>query len=130
MPESGGDAPASVLFVEDNRNIRDLYSTLIRLKYSATSTSFAENGREGIEACKKSEPTLILADIKMPVMDGIEFHRQLKETSPHLAERVAFISATFSDRHLEYINDNNCLYLKKPFEVDVFHQFIHSMSLT
>ena len=127
MPESGDDAPASFLVVEDNKNIRKLYSTLIGFKYSDLATTFAENGQEGLEACQKSEPTLILADIKMPVLDGIEFHRRLKETSPHLAARVAFISATFSDLHLDYINDNNCPYLKKPFETDDFGRFIDSM---
>ena len=127
MPEPRDDAPASVLVVEDNKNIRDLYSTLIRLKYSATRTVFAKDGQEGLEACKRSEPTLILADIKMPVMDGIEFHRQLKETSPHLAGRVAFLSATFNKLHLDYIRDNNCPYLKKPFETAAFGRFIDSM---
>ena len=130
MPEPKIDTPTSFLFVEDNKNIRKLYSTLIRLKYSATRTAFAENGQEGLEACQRSEPTLILADIRMPVMDGIEFHRRLKKRSPHLADRVAFISATFSNLHLDYMRDNNCPYLKKPFEIDAFHHFIDSMVVT
>lgn len=110
--------------------MRDLYATLINLKYAGTVTTCAENGKEGLEACKKSEPSLILADIKMPLMDGIEFHRQLKETTPHLAERVAFISSDFSSSHLDYIRDNNCRYLEKPFEIDAFHHFIDSILVT
>ena len=130
MPEPKDDTSASFLVLEDNQNIRKLYSTLIGLKYSGIATTFAENGKEGLEACKKSEPSLILADIKMPLMDGIEFHRNLKKTAPHLAGRVAFISATFSNLHLDYMRDNNCRYLEKPFEIDAFHQFIDSILVT
>ncbi len=129
MPDPIDDTPARFLVVEDNENIRKLYATLIRFKYSGVATAFAENGQEGLEACKKQEPTLILADIRMPVMDGIEFHRQLKEKSPHLAGRVAFISATFNKLHLDYMRDNNCPYLKKPFETEAFGKFIDSMLL-
>ena len=130
MPEPTDDTSANFLVVEDNQSIRDLYATLIGFKYSGIATTFAENGKEGLEACKESEPTLILADIKMPRMDGIEFHRHLKEKSPHLAERVAFISAGFSKTHLDYIKANDCRYLEKPFEIDAFHQFIDSMLVT
>ena len=130
MPETRDAASTNFLIIEDNKNIRDLYAILIKLKYSGVNAVFAENGKEGIEACKISEPTLILADIKMPFMDGIEFHRQLKEAAPHLAERVAFISATFNKLHLDYINDNNCGYLQKPFETDAFSKFIDSMLFT
>ena len=130
MPDPIDDTSTSFLVLEDNQNIRNLYATLIGFKYSGIATTFAENGKEGLEACKKSEPSLILADIKMPLMDGIEFHRNLKKTAPHLAGRVAFISAGFSSSHLDYMRDNNCKYLEKPFEIDVFHKFINSMLVT
>ena len=130
MSEPKDDTTTSLLVVEDDQNIRKLYATLIGLKYSDTVTSFAENGKEGLEACKASEPSLILCDIRMPVMDGIEFHRHLKEKSPHLADRVAFISAGFRNIHQEYMKTNKCRYLEKPFEIDAFHQFIDSMLAT
>lgn len=130
MPEPIDDTSTSFLVLEDNQNIRKLYATIIGSKYSDIATTFAENGKEGIAACKISEPSLILTDIKMPVMNGIEFHRNLKKTAPHLAGRVAFISATFSNLHLDYIRDNNCRYLEKPFEINAFHQFIESMLMT
>ena len=130
MPEPIDDTSTSFLVLEDNQSIRNLYATLIGFKYSGIATTFAENGKEGLEACKKSEPSLILADIKMPLMDGIEFHRHLKEKSPHLADRVAFISAGFRNSHLDYIKANDCRYLAKPFEIDAFHQFIDSMLVT
>ena len=130
MPEPIDDTSTNFLVLEDNQNIRSLYKILIGQKYSGALTTYAENGKEGLEACKKSEPSLILADIKMPLMDGIEFHRNLKKTAPHLADRVAFISATFSNLHLDYMRDNNCRYLEKPFETNAFHQFIYSLLVT
>ena len=127
MPEPKEDAAKNILVVEDNENIRQLYKILIGQKYNATVASFAENGKEGLEACKKTEPDLILTDIKMPLMNGIEFHRHLKSTAPHLANRVAFISAGFRNDHLDYIRENNCKYLEKPFEMEAFHELIGSM---
>ena len=129
MPEAKDDSSKHFLVVEDNQNINRLYSILFANKYSGIAAVFAENGKEGLEACKEREPSIILADIKMPLMDGIEFHRRLKEISPRLAGRVAFISAGFSDRHIDYIKDNNCRYLKKPFETDAFNSLIDSMLL-
>jgi len=130
MSEPKVDAAKTFLVVEDNDNIRRLYKILIDQKYNNALTSFAENGKEGLEACKKTEPDLILCDIKMPIMNGIEFHGNLKSTAPHLAERVAFISAGFRNDHLDYIRDNNCRYLKKPFGIEAFHEFIDSMLMT
>ena len=130
MPELKEDAAMRFLVVEDNETIRKLYTTLISNKYTGTHTTFAENGKEGLQACKEIEPSLILCDIKMPLMNGIEFHRNLKEAAPHLADRVAFISAGFRNAQLDYMRDNNCRYLEKPFGVNAFHGFIDSILVT
>ena len=130
MSELKEDATKSFLVVEDNETIRKLYSTLIGYKYTGTHTTFAENGKEGLKACKETEPSLIICDIKMPLMNGIEFHSHLKEKSPHLADKLAFISAGFRNSHLDYMRDNNCRYLEKPFEINIFYQFIDSILVT
>ncbi len=69
--------PANVLIVDDiesNRNLLKGY-----LSFSPLNILEAENGREGIEFTKKYKPDIIIMDIKMPVMNGLEATRILKD---------------------------------------------------
>ena len=75
----------------------------------------AANGLEGLEACRKYNPDLIISDIRMPKMDGIEMLRVLREEGNHVS--VIFLTA-----YSEFEYARNALkllafdYLLKPFE--------------
>lgn len=65
-----------ILIVEDNEMNRDMLS--LRLKKAGYEIIVAVNGLQGIEIAKLEKPDLILMDIRMPVMDGLEATNQLK----------------------------------------------------
>src|ERR1700722_16776486 len=68
---------ARILLVEDNELNRDMLSRrLIRKGYEVI---LAQNGQEGLEAAQNHTPDLILMDMSLPVMDGWEATRRLKE---------------------------------------------------
>jgi CheY-like chemotaxis protein len=68
---------ARILLVEDNEMNRDMLSRrLIRKGYEVI---LAENGLEGLEAARIQSPDLILMDMSLPVMDGWEATRRLKD---------------------------------------------------
>jgi CheY-like chemotaxis protein len=68
---------ARILLVEDNELNRDMLSRrLIRKGYEVI---LAQNGQEGLEAAQNQTPDLILMDMSLPVMDGWEATRRLKE---------------------------------------------------
>ena len=68
---------ARILLVEDNEMNRDMLSRrLIRKGYEVI---LAENGLEGLEAARIHSPDLILMDMSLPVMDGWETTRRLKD---------------------------------------------------
>ena len=70
----------SILLVDDEKGIRKVLGiSLGDMGYQVTT---AENGREALRIFKKECPEIVLTDIKMPEMDGIELLRRIKEHSP------------------------------------------------
>ncbi len=71
----------SILLVDDEAHIRKFISLLLR-HLGVDRISEARNGVEAIEAYKKDSPDLVMLDVNMPVMDGIETLRALKAINP------------------------------------------------
>ena len=71
----------SILLVDDEAHIRKFISLLLR-HLGVTRIFEAHNGVEAIEVYKKEGPDLVMLDVNMPVMDGIETLRALKVLNP------------------------------------------------
>ena len=71
-----------ILVADDEMSIRLLYSE--ELKEEGYEVYMASNGREALEVVEKIPLDLVILDIKMPEMDGIEALRQIKEKRPGL----------------------------------------------
>jgi DNA-binding NarL/FixJ family response regulator len=71
-----GDKDLRVLIVEDEQLLNEAYARVL----SAANISLmrAYNGKEALDMLKKQKPDIILLDLRMPVMDGIEFLKKLK----------------------------------------------------
>jgi len=69
-----------VLFIDDDEGIRKVIS--IALADAGYIMLTAADGQEGIELCKKHAPHIIITDIRMPGMDGIEVLKSIKKTDP------------------------------------------------
>ena len=69
---------AKLLLVEDNPENRDMLSR--RLHRKGYEVSFAVNGRDALDRIPIEKPDLILMDISLPVIDGIEVSRRLKNS--------------------------------------------------
>jgi len=74
-PESAG-TNASILIVEDNQEISNYLKTSLNKFYTCV---IATNGNEGIRLAKQENPDVIITDIMMPQMDGLEMTKLLKE---------------------------------------------------
>ncbi len=71
-----------ILVADDEMSIRLLYSE--ELKEEGYEVYLASNGKEALEIVEKVPLDLVILDIKMPEMDGIEALRQIKERRPNL----------------------------------------------
>lgn len=79
-----------ILFIEDEPDQRLILS--LRLKKKGFAVSAAENGRQGLEKAEKERPDLILLDVIMPDMDGMEVARRLRQNP--VTQKIPIIAAT------------------------------------
>lgn len=79
-----------ILIIDDNKDFLEIFST--KLKSAGFETETANSGKDGIELAKKTKPDLILLDVEMPEMNGIETLTKMKEDSATSQLRVAFLT--------------------------------------
>ena len=85
----------TILIIDDEADIRDILS--YNLKKEGYGILTAENGKHGIEIAKKNIPDLILLDIMMPEMDGIEACELLKTDNGTRDILICFLTARSED---------------------------------
>ena len=84
-----------VLVVDDEQDILEFLS--YNLEKDGFEVLTAENGRQAVEIAKKEEPDIILLDVMMPDMDGIEACRTLRELPQFENTIIAFLTARTED---------------------------------
>jgi len=73
-----------VLVVDDQESVRKGTRALLRLARDIDATHEASNGQEAVQFVAEEQPDVVLMDVRMPVMDGIEATRQIKESWPQV----------------------------------------------
>jgi CheY-like chemotaxis protein len=89
----------TVLVIEDDEVISAMYK--VDLLYEGYKTILASSGLEGIAAVEKERPSLILLDIRMPVMDGVETLRRIRKLPNGKDVPVLVITNIGKDERLE-----------------------------
>jgi CheY-like chemotaxis protein len=74
----------TILVADDNPLIRKMLCELFEIEENYDLCAEAVNGAEAIDLAVKHKPDLIILDLSMPVMDGIEAARELKKIMPHV----------------------------------------------
>jgi two-component system, cell cycle response regulator DivK len=111
MPEKN----STVLLVEDNEDNLLIYSTILR--HSGFTVLEARDGQAGIDTAKRDLPGLILMDVSIPLIDGLEATRRLKqdETTKHIPIIALTAHALASDQQ-KAIEAGCDAYISKPAE--------------
>lgn len=86
-----------ILVAEDNDSNYMLMTYILKKYYQFFR---ARNGQEAVELAQSEKPDLVLMDIKMPIMDGLEATRQIKALCPDLPIIALTANAFDSDRQL------------------------------
>jgi len=104
--------PAKILVVDDESSIRDSLREWLRgLGYDV---AVAEDGAKALELAARDEPDVVIADLVMPGMDGIELTRRLKDSCPDTDVIVVTAFASVSTA-IEAIRQGAYDYVEKPF---------------
>lgn len=110
----------SCLIVEDLRVVRKIARHIV--EGLGLKVKEAEDGLEGIRACEQAMPDLVLLDWNMPVMDGMEFIRELRLLSGGDHPKVVFCTTEYDAQHIrEAIAAGADEYVMKPFDHDTLY---------
>jgi signal transduction histidine kinase/ligand-binding sensor domain-containing protein/DNA-binding response OmpR family regulator len=109
------DDKARILLVEDNNELREYLSIELQSDFSVLE---ARDGEEALRIVQEHSPDLIISDVMMPTMNGIELCKAIKEDiqSSHIPFILLTAKATVEDQ-IEGINTGADLYIAKPFNV-------------
>lgn len=112
---SGEDGGIKILIVDDNDDMLDFMRLSLEDRYRIYA---ARNGYEGLEETKKVYPDVIITDIMMPVMDGFEFCRRVKEDilTCHIPVVILTAKKSESDRERGYASGADG-FISKPFSI-------------
>jgi len=107
----------TILVVEDNDMMRENTSEILQLSNYAVVS--ATNGRQGLELALDEHPDLIICDIMMPEMDGLELLRKVRRTDSIKKTPFVLVSARAEKSDIiEGFDHGANEYLTKPFEGD------------
>ena len=105
-----------ILLVEDDQELR----AHLKNKFSTYAILEAENGQQAFEVTNEHHPDLIISDIRMPVMDGLELCKKIKtdENTSHIP--IILLTAKVSEvDKFEGLNIGADAYITKPFDVKI-----------
>ena len=113
MAKTTKKLPISLLYVEDKASIRKAYSSV--LKNLVKEFHLAENGKIGLKAFNKIKPDLVITDLNMPEMDGLEMIRMIRKRNKDT--RIIIMTAhEGKENFLHAINHRVRGYLIKPVD--------------
>jgi putative two-component system response regulator len=114
-----------ILVVDDNQEIRDIITQSLELEGYATIQG--ENGLEGLDHLKSITPDLILSDINMPKMGGIEFFRNVRNNPSWTTIPFVFLTSHSTPEDIQKGRELGVEdYLTKPIETDNLVKIINA----
>lgn len=114
-----------LLIVEDNEAINKFIAENLKLNYNVFSSY---NGLQGLEIAFEKIPDLIISDVMMPELDGIEFSKRIK--NDHRTSHIPLILLTALSDQVHQINGLQTgadLYLSKPFSIQVLELSVQNL---
>lgn len=121
------ESKALILVIDDNPDIRHLLSGLLGAEYNIIS---APDGRAGLRLALKYVPDLVICDIMMPVMDGLEFCSSVKEERSTSHIPVLMLTACkLDEQRMQSYDSGADGFISKPFNTNLLISRVHNLLL-
>ena len=118
----------TILIVDDSKTVRSVLQRAIDIaRVPADTLLTAENGQQALELLEESGIDLLITDIHMPVMTGVELLEALRASERHAKLPAVVISSDSSERRREQLRDLGVHdLLSKPFQPEVLRDVIEA----
>ncbi|NPA95584.1 MAG: response regulator [Thermodesulfobacteria bacterium] len=114
-----------ILVVDDEYEISELLIEVFSQRFHAVRAS---NGLEAIEKLKRQKMDVIITDLKMPEMDGIELYERLLKEFPEYRNKVIFTTGIVSDLEtINFLKKYKLPYLRKPFKMKELFSIVNAV---
>ncbi len=128
-PEPGAPqstAPRQVLVIDDEPTIGALVERV--LSQQGYQTTLCTNAEEAQRQLRRGGYDLIISDVRMPGISGMQVYDELARHAPHMTQRLLFISGdTVGRATRELLELSGCAFLEKPFEVHELVAMVQKM---
>jgi CheY-like chemotaxis protein len=117
--------PFKILVVEDHFDSRDYLSLLLSLK--GYTIFAAENGLEGLKQVEAKAPDLIISDLTMPELDGVEMITALREKPEYSQLPIIVVTAYTDNKVADAIHAGANFALRKPLDAELLYDLIEQL---
>jgi CheY-like chemotaxis protein len=115
-----------ILIVEDETAIRELLSDVLK---GMGRIETAANGKEGLKKTNKDFFNVVVSDVDMPIMNGIEFYRKAVEKNPNFYRQFLFYTADITPDVRKFLHEHNLPHLEKPFALKALSRTVQEMMI-
>lgn len=104
-----------IMVVEDEEDLQELMVDTLSPYYEVKTF---DNGRHAFDGLHERQWELIISDLRMPVMDGMELYRAVVKIQPRLKKKFLFITGdTYDHQVKEFLESTGAVFLRKPFRI-------------
>lgn len=113
----------TILIIDDDLQLQSMLN--LALSDAGFSVEAAYDGEEGLEKLVTVRPDLVISDIMMPNMDGVEMFRQISERLQDSGTPIIIMTALNRKPWFNELEAEGAVILQKPFKIDLLMNLIH-----
>jgi CheY-like chemotaxis protein/predicted CopG family antitoxin len=113
-----------ILIVEENHAVARMLEALVA---GETEILIAQDGQEGIDYINRKHFDLVISEVELQKMTGIEMYRKALEIDPSLSGKFFFFTSTENSEYLDFLRSSNISFLPKPSPVRLLNEMIHNI---
>lgn len=111
----------SILVVDDERCIREFLDLALCSKANVTKAS---DGIEALDKVQDNHFDLIISDIQMPHLNGLDLYQRLQEIDPKVTSKFVFCTGYVTDTVHSFVSENQLRLCKKPIELSTLNSIV------